>query len=161
MGINFITNKTMFKYNKEENLNQLLYFIIAILVVGSIGIWLPPLLEGKMELKSFSINLTTFFTSIVVAGSMDFILKSIDSEAETLKLQFLKFIGGLIASIGWIVLILVFLTINRWLVTPLIMASIGAIASLILWWHNNLDNPIFNEKIRSEGKKIHGKNWKK
>lgn len=150
----------MFKYNKEENINQLLYFIIAILVIGSIGIWLPPLLEGKMDLKSFSINLTTFFTTIVVAGSMDFILKSIDSDSKNLKFQFLKSIGGLITSIGWIVLILVFLIVNKWLVTPLIMACIGSIAALILWWHNNLDNPIFNEKIRSEGKKIHGKKWK-
>ncbi len=153
-------NKTMIRYNKEENLNQLIYFIIAILVVGSIGIWLPPFLEGKMELKSFSINLTTFFTTIVVAGSMDFILKSIDSESQNLKLQFLKSIAGLIASIGWIVLILVFLTLKEWEIVPLIMAIIGSIASLLLWWHNNLDNPIFNDKIRSEGNEIHGKKWK-
>ncbi|WP_405266416.1 hypothetical protein [Cellulophaga sp. Ld12] len=150
----------MIRYNKEENLNQLIYFIIAILVVGSIGIWLPPFLEGKMELKSFSINLTTFFTTIVVAGSMDFILKSIDSESQNLKLQFLKSIAGLIASIGWIVLILVFLTLKEWEIVPLIMAIIGSIASLLLWWHNNLDNPIFNDKIRSEGNEIHGKKWK-
>jgi hypothetical protein len=150
----------MFKHNLEKNVNQLLYFVIAILIIGSIGIWLPPLLEGKMDLKSFSINLTTFFTSIVVAGSMDFVLKSIDSDAENLKSKFLKSVGGLLATIGWIVLILVFLTINKWITIPLIMACLGTIVSLKLWWDNNLDNPIFNEKIRKETKETHGKNWK-
>lgn len=142
----------------RENKAQSYYFLIAILIIGSIGVWLTPIVFGKFNPSKFSINLTTYYTSIVVAGCMDFILKKVDSDSSNSKSQILKALFWLLIVIFWIWLTIELSSKNH-IVLPLILSILGTLLSYSLWWHNNLDNPNFSEKIRTEGRKKHSNNW--
>ena len=143
--------------------NQTKYFLIAIIGVGSVGIWLPFLLallfNKDFPLDSIPINLTTFYVSIYFAGCVDFILKKIDDiGASNKKSTILNIVALLLVSIALIVATIL-LSINNQIIIPTILSAIGTGIALRLWWVANIDNPNFDESIRDEAEKKHGNNW--
>lgn len=142
---------------------QTKYFIFAIILVGTIGIWLPFIiavpLKREVPLSAIPINLTTFYISIYFAGCVEYVLKIIDDlEVHNIKSKILNIIGLILLSLA-LTLTTIWLYVESKIFISTILAIIGSIIALRLWWINNTNNPTFNEKIRSEGNSIHGNNW--
>ena len=139
------------------------YFIVAIIIVGSIGIWLPFILaiplDEEISMKSIPINLTTFYISIYFAGCVGYILNQIgESDLFKSKHKVMNMIFLILLSFA-LILTTLWLSVVNYVVLPIVLALIGTIIALRLWWLNNNENPTFNEKVRSEGRKTHGKTW--
>lgn len=142
---------------------QTKYFLIAIITVGSIGIWLPFLLavplNKELDLSSIPLNLTTFYVSIYFAGCVDLILKHIDGEDKIrTKSQVLNMIFLILLSVA-LIITTVWTSISGQVVVPVFLASVGTIIALRLWWLSNIENPSFNDQIRKEVKIKHGNDW--
>ena len=142
---------------------QTKYFIFAIILVGTIGIWLPFIIavpfKREVPLSAIPINLTTFYISIYFAGCVEYVLKIIDDlEVHNIKSKILNIIGLILLSLA-LTLTTIWLYVESKIFISTILAIIGSIIALRLWWINNTNNPTFNEKIRSEGNSIHGNNW--
>ncbi len=122
------------------------YFFLAIVFVGTLGIWLPILLDILRGLdfnfNNISPRMTTYFTSILFAGCIDYFLKILDTDNSNLKSSFLNvviiFIFTLILSSTCI------LTYSfNFFITSFILSIIGLVFSWILWWKVNLENSKF------------------
>lgn len=125
---------------------QTKYFLIAIVVVGSIGVWLPVVLsialKKDIQLQELPVNLTTFYVSIYFGGCVDSILKLIDTKKENGKSIILNLVGLILISF-FLVIATIWLNIENQLVLAIILASLGTFIALKLWWVNNVDNPLF------------------
>ena len=140
------------------------YFWIAIVFIGTVGIWLPILLafalSEEIGAEEIPINLTTFYIAIYFAGCVDSIFRHIDSLDNKYELK-----SKIFTIIGLIILLILLITSTIWLkikghiAIPLLLSLIGSFIGLRFWWHNNRDTPIYNETIRSESNETHGNNW--
>ena len=142
---------------------QTKYFIFAIIVVGTIGIWLPFIiavpLDKDVPISAIPISLTTFYISIYFAGCVEYVLKIIDDfETNNAKSKVLNIIGLILLSLV-LTLTTIWLYVENEILISTILALIGVAIALRLWWINNSNNPTFNERIRGEGNSKHGKNW--
>lgn len=142
---------------------QAKYFWIAIVIVGSMGIWLPfilaSLLDKELDINTIPINMTTYYVSIYFAGSIDLILKYIDDEDRAYsKTRVLNMIGLILLSI-FLIISTIWMNVSGMFTLPLILSIIGVGIALYLWWISNKQNQSFNEVIRSEANSKHGKNW--
>lgn len=142
---------------------QAKYFWIAIVIVGSIGIWLPfllaPPLEQSVGVDTIAINLTTFYISIYFSGCIDFMLKQINNiEHPNTKSNLLNIIFLLILCFG-LIISTIWLSVLKYVAVPIVLSSIGSIIALRLWWITNLDNPTFDEFMRTEARNNHTQNW--
>lgn len=142
---------------------QTKYFIFAIIVVGTIGVWLPFLLaiplNKEVPVSAIPVNLTTFYISIYFAGCVEYVLKIIDDdESDSTKSKLLNIIGLILLSFI-LTLTSIWLYVENEIAISTVIAMIGVVIALRLWWINNSTNPTFSEKIRNETKAIHGKDW--
>lgn len=142
---------------------QAKYFWIAIVCVGSIGIWLPFLLaiplKQTVDVNTIAINLTTFYVSIYFSGCIDFMLKQIDNiEHSNTKSKLLNIIFLILLFIG-LIISTIWLSVLKYVTLPIILSGIGSVIALRLWWITNLDNPTFDEFMREKAKNNHTKNW--
>lgn len=143
---------------------QAKYFWLAIVFVGSIGIWMPmiiyKLLDKTFTFENLPIYLTTYYVSLYFAGCVDFILKQFeDIDLVNAKSAVLNIIFLIILSFA-LIITTIWLTISGYFFIPIVLAVLGTLIALRLWWVNNSDNPIFAEIIRREMKSKHGNNWK-
>lgn len=138
------------------------YFWIAIICIGTVGIWLPFLLGDEVGIKELPILFTTYYVSIYFSGCLDSVLSKIkniqNSTKEELIKNFLDVIGLIILSIGLVVATALF-NKEAYYYTALIISLIGTIIGLRLWWINNTDESTYNEIIRQESKQTHGNDW--
>jgi uncharacterized protein YacL len=142
---------------------QAKYFWIAIVCVGSIGIWLPFLLaiplKQTVDVNTIAINLTTFYVSIYFSGCIDFMLKQIDNiEHSNTKSKLLNIIFLILLFIA-LIISTIWLSVLKYVTLPIILSGIGSVIALRLWWITNSDNPTFDEFMRKEAKNNHTKNW--
>jgi hypothetical protein len=141
---------------------QAKYFLIAIIGIGSMGIWLPFLMayvvSKEIPLDTIPINLTTFYISIYFAGCVDYILARLGDMQSNTKSVFLNMIALIILSFA-LIISTVWMSINGKIVFPTLIAIVGTVIALILWWKNNTENPNFDERIRDEAEEKHGKKW--
>lgn len=127
---------------------QAKYFVIAILIVGSIGIWLPLLLSialgQQINHYEIPINITTFYVSIYFAGCVDYIMNILDNKDEKKqgKSDFLTYLALILVAIFFVVTT-VWLKLQDHFIIPLLLALLGTSIALILWWKNNVKNPLF------------------
>lgn len=136
------------------------YFLIAIILVGSIGVWLPVILsiglKKPLQLQEIPINLTTFYVSIYFGGCVETILRLLDTKKENGKSIVLNLVGLILIAI-FLVMATVWLNIEGWFWIALILAVMGTVIALKLWWDNNVDNPLFvdiREKRSGEQEEI-------
>jgi len=122
------------------------YFLIAIILVGSIGVWLPIILsiglKKPLQFQEIPINLTTFYVSIYFGGCVDSILKLLDTKKDNGKSIVLNLVGLILISI-FLVVATVWLNIEGLFWIALFLAILGTVIALKLWWDNNVDNPLF------------------
>lgn len=121
-------------------INLLLYFFIAVILIGSMGIWLPILLGflNGDDCNMFTVvqNSTTYFISIAVSGCVQL-------TAQTLKGNSRNKLGYILLFILIILIFIAFVVFNsiqthrsvldftKWI------TSIGIIGAYILWWVSN------------------------
>jgi hypothetical protein len=126
------------------------YFLLAVVIIGSIGIWLPILIEclflKKITISSIPQNIITYFITILFAGSIDYFFSQLKKlKVDGLASIFLDLIGLLLLSLA-IVLIGVFLSVYNHSYWSLIVGFIGVVIAYRIWWLANVDNPNFYPK---------------
>lgn len=122
---------------KDETKNKILYFSIAIFLIGSIGIWLPIIfnLISSQENDVLSIyqNLSTYYIAILVVSMTDLtieIVKNAKISNKIGKLLFMILIG--IISIFYFGLNCYLLWKQKEIVLYLII--FGVLFSYVGWW---------------------------
>ena len=142
---------------------QAKYFWIAIVCVGSIGIWLPFLLalplKQSVGVDTIAINLTTFYISIYFSGCIDFMLKQFDNIEHSNKKSKILNIIFLILVCFALIISTIWLSVLKYITIPIILSMVGCFIALRLWWITNLDNPTFDEYMRTEARNNHAQNW--
>jgi uncharacterized membrane protein YiaA len=148
----------MFKFSSIQSK----YFWIAIILIGTIGIWLPFLLGANIHISEIPILLTTYYVSIYFSGCLDSVINKIkdmkNSSHEDMISRFLNSIGLILLSIALVVSTVLF-NKNEYYYTAIIISTIGTIIALYLWWDNNTENQTFDQFVREETKDKHGKTW--
>jgi|GEM_PF-2516464 len=149
----------------DFNLLKTKYFWIAVVLIGTAGIWLPIImsliLEEPIQTKEIPINLTTFYISIYFAGCVDTIFRNIDLLENKYELKSkLVSIIGLILFFFCLIVVTIWLKIKGHFVIPLVLSFVGSLIGLKLWWNNYSDDPTYNDIIRGESKEKHGDKWK-
>ncbi|MEQ3676073.1 MAG: hypothetical protein ABNH19_12880 [Dokdonia sp.] len=140
------------------------YFWIAVIFVGSAGVWLPVVLSAALGktivITEIPMNLTTFYISIYFAGCVDGIFKTIDVIENKYDVKS-KLFNLVILILFSLILVVstVWLTVKDEFWIPLILSLVGAFIGLKLWWENNSENPTFAEEVREEARETHGKKW--
>lgn len=129
-------------------INTLLYFIIAIFFIGTIGIWLPPILDhvngGVFDKFDLLQNCATYFITIIVAGCLELIISIINNSKMVNKLGYIFLIIFLIIiSIATIVVISFTIHYKNYDVSKWIVI-IGMPVSWLLWWISNMKRKDMN-----------------
>jgi hypothetical protein len=132
--------------DRKSFANVFLYFIIAILLVGTIGVWLPVLinLANGDVVNEFDIyqNTATYFITILVAGCLELILniiEKLEDSAYNTKGYVLLLILLILISIALIVTISFAISFENkaWSKVP---AIFGVLFAWVIWWISNYDN---------------------
>jgi hypothetical protein len=150
----------MFKFSSI----QTKYFWLAVILIGSAGVWLPLILSVALnqpiDWSETPLNLTTFYISIYFAGCVDGIFRTVDilENKHDIKSKLINIIALILLSIA-LVISTIWLSVKDYFWVPLLLSLLGAFLGLKLWWKNNTDNPTFNDEIRKEGDFIHGNTW--
>jgi predicted neutral ceramidase superfamily lipid hydrolase len=123
------------------------YFLIAVVFIGSAGIWLPAIIEWlvykKITFHNIPQNVITYFVSLLFAGSIDYFLNRIRKiDIYGVADEFLNLAGliilGAILVVGGIVI-----NLHNYDFISLLIGSIGIALSYRIWWIANKDNPNF------------------
>ena len=131
------------------------YFILAILLVGSMGVWVPALHDydehNTMIWHSIPLNLGTYYIAMLFGGSIEHFLskyRRIDLDG----------VGPLFLNILWVLVLSVgsFLFLNRCYnkgddFTALFIGIVGTVGAWIMWWTANEDNPNFASRNAETG----------
>lgn len=148
----------MFKF---KNI-QTKYFWIAIILIGTIGIWLPLLLGESITLKEIPMLFTTYYVSIYFSGCLDSVMNKIKemktSNQHELVSRFLDVIGLIILSIA-LVVATILLNKSKYHEIAIAISLVGTIIALFLWWKNNTENQTFDQFMRDGATDKHGKTW--
>ena len=133
--------------DRNKYINLFLYFIIAVVFIGSIGVWLPLIIDhasnNPTDKLSLYQNLSTYYMAIFVAGCIDLILLSIQKiqEATNPVGAILFLILLLFISVGSIVLIsfLIHDGNEEWAKR---VSVVGVIAAYVMWFWSNIDSSV-------------------
>lgn len=141
---------------------QTKYFWIAIILIGTIGIWLPILLGEDISAKEIPMLLTTYYVSIYFSGCLDSVINKIKEmksiDFHDMVSRFLNIIALILLSIALIIATII-LNKNKFHLTATAIAGVGTLIALFLWWKNNNENQTFNQFMRNQVRENHGKNW--
>ncbi len=127
---------------------QTKYFLVAVVLIGSIGIWLPIGLEAlvskKVTLHNIPSNITTYFVSLLFAGCIDYFLNQIQTLNPVGATKvFFKVIG--IGILGFVLVTgAVLLNVYNWDYCALLLGGIGTVIAYRVWWIANVGNPAFH-----------------
>ena len=129
--------------------------MIAVVTIGSVGIWLPICLEAliynKVTFHNIPQNVTTYFVSLLFAGCIDYFISRIGQlNIAGLRSIFLNLVFIVLAGIG-IVVGAILLNIFKHDVLSLIIGIIGVIISYRIWWLANNNNPNFADNVAEMG----------
>jgi hypothetical protein len=132
------------------------YFFIAVVFMGSIGIWLPigieALVDKKVTFHNIPQNVTTYFISILFAGCIDYFLSKLrDLSIGGIATVFLNLIVLIIASISLVIGAVIFSVFKQewW---SLVLGISGVAIAYRIWWIANINNPnFFPDAINSVG----------
>lgn len=123
------------------------YFLIAVVIIGSIGIWLPigleALIEKKVTFHNVPSNVITYFVSLLFAGCIDYFLGKIRQlNIDGLISVFFNLVFIALLGLGLVVgaIILNIFKLDGW---SLFLGVIGILVSYKIWWIANDNNPNF------------------
>lgn len=126
---------------------QTKYFIYAVIMIGSIGIWLPigmeALIKHQVDFHNIPPNVTTYFVSILFAGCIDFFLSKIRKlNYEGIASIFMSILGIGLLGVA-LVTASVILNVYNCDKLALIIGLIGVVVAFRIWWLANVDNSNF------------------
>lgn len=129
---------------------QTKYFLIAVISIGSIGIWLPigieALVDKTVTFHSIPPNVTTYFVSILFAGCIDYFLSKLRQlSANGIASVFINLIALVLLSFA-LVVGAVILNVFKQDGISLFVGLIGVGIAFRIWWIANIDNPNFYPK---------------
>ncbi|MCU0436019.1 MAG: hypothetical protein MUC87_21360 [Bacteroidia bacterium] len=125
----------------------ILYFILAIIICASIGIWLPYIFElikdGKHSKESMIQNIATYFLAIFFSAALDYFLKIMDKNdsGKKLKILILLIVIVIILFLSGCIL---YKNLHGQSVEVLGFSIFGVVASYIMWWVVNYSNSNFD-----------------
>ena len=123
------------------------YFVLAIVIFASIGVWLPycfEVMKGS-DHKQYDIvqNLVTYFIAIFVSASLDYILTVIDKQLASKKLILLGVVlVNVLIYFGTAYIL--FKNSSGKSVNVVGYAVLGVIISYVMWWIANFKNSNFD-----------------
>ena len=134
---------------------QTKYFIGAVIIIGSIGIWLPigveALVDKKVTFHNIPANVTTYFVSILFAGCIDYFLGKLrELNLNGIAGMFLSLILLAIVSLT-IIIGAVISNIFKYDILSLLLGFIGVVISYRIWWVANINNPNFVPDVAALG----------
>lgn len=135
---------------KEAGLsNKAKYFWVSVCFVGSIGIWLPMIIEkigtGSVKFHSIPPNMATYYIAILFGGSIDYFLGKIkQGKTDGLISTFLNTLVIVIISFFSIIGI-AYLNIKNEDTWAFIIALVGILVSWNMWWEANENNSNFDD----------------
>ena len=126
------------------------YFLLAVVFIGSIGIWLPIVIEkifiGTITPQSITPNIITYFITILFAGCIDYFFNQIKKlKVDGIASVFLDLIGLLLFCII-LVIVGIFSNVYKHIFVSFIIGLVGTIIAYRIWWLANIDNPNFYPK---------------
>jgi len=126
---------------------QTKYFLLAICLIGSAGIWLPIIIELIVEKKvtfhNIPQNVITYFVSLAFAGCIDlFISKLRNITIEGIANHFLNILFLFLFSLS-LVTLTIYLNVTKNDGWSLFLGIIGVAISYRIWWISNSENPNF------------------
>lgn len=129
-----------------NNLTKILYFILAIVILASIGVTVPLILDCKNNspdiFKNLNQNLITYYIAIFVTSSLDIIIKLFDASEKPQKKPI--FLGITIVNIILLGGSSFLIAYNNNKISYLVIT--GVVLSYIIWWLCNYDN----ENLKAE-----------
>jgi len=152
-----------FKSIFDFSLIETKYFWIAIVIIGTIGIWLPLLLGSNIQIGEVPILFTTYYISIYFAGCLNSVINKIKSiknpeDNESVVKGFLDSIYLIVGALA-LVLATILFNNNDYHFIALSIAIFGTFISLSLWWKNNWEGKTYDQKVRDEVNNNHGNSW--
>ncbi len=135
----------------KKNFARIFYFLLAILVFGTMGIWIPAVIFAIDPLKTYDWldalqNFMTFYIAIFAAACLDLLLMNEsnptffrDKSANLLFLVFLVILG-----IGSVVANCILISKSNSKVAT-IMTIIFILGSCYLWWRSTENDPKFKQ----------------
>lgn len=131
-----------------------MYFIIVIVLFGSVGVWLPLLKESPFSVESLAINIITYACALIIPAAVSIILSMKDYKN---KISLVLFIVAILLAVAFFVGYSVFKG-------NLCTSIICCILSLLFWVIANCDNEQlsddkYNKSIKSNSNKL-SENWK-
>jgi hypothetical protein len=130
------------------------YFLIAIIGMGTCGIWFPFILSmyvGNLEYHDATPNIITYFISIMFTGSIDYglrIIKAINNKEYSKITNILYNTITIIPITFFYTWVVVHQQLNHNYKLAFTLATIGAIISWGFWWFLNKDNPNIDPEIK-------------
>lgn len=125
----------------------ILYFIIAIVLLASIGVSMPYIFDMTANdvnaIKNLNQNLVTYFIAILVSASLDLLLRLID-ENVSYKKPAIMGIGLLNLLVFAMTAYILYCNSHGTIKGISTLAICGVIISYIMWWITNIKNPSFN-----------------
>lgn len=131
------------------------YFLIAVIIIGSIGIWLPigieALVDKKVTFHGIPPNVTTYFVSILFAGCIDYFLGKLrELNISGIAGVFLNLILLSLLSFGLVIGAVILNVLNQDFYS-LLLGVIGILISYRIWWIANVNNPNFTSNAAPLG----------
>ena len=128
------------------------YFLLAVLFIGTIGIWGPIVTEiidkGKVDSHNVPPNMITYYIAIIFTSSIDFFLVLLKKEQrDTLPRDFINVLTLILLAFGS-ALLGTFLHLKKYDFCAYFIGSIGILVSWRVWWIVNVNNDSFKEDIK-------------
>lgn len=121
--------------------NNIIYFVLAILLIGSMGIWIPPIIEkvgtGNWDYFNALQNTSTYFITILVAGCIKLVARIVNHGKGKNPLGIILILLLIIVvAIGAVVgaCFAIYFKSQFW--AELIAIS-GTLAAYTMWWISN------------------------
>ncbi|MDN3548923.1 hypothetical protein [Mucilaginibacter aquaedulcis] len=126
---------------------QSTYFCVAVIFMGSIGIWLPigieALIDKKVTFHNVPPNITTYFMSILFAGCIDYFLSKLrDLNVSGIATVFMNLIVLILVSFLLVIGAVIFSVFKQDL-WSFALGVVGVIIAYRVWWIANINNPNF------------------
>lgn len=125
----------------------IIYFALAIILLASIGVSLPYIIDNVNNdpnlYRNLNQNIVTYFIAILVSASLDYVLKLFDDTVSYKKLAILLVGLGNLLVLSMAAYILY--SNSKGSITKVSsLAILGVILAYIMWWITNYKNSAFN-----------------
>ncbi len=134
------------------------YFIVIVVIVGGFGIWFPIILElvrwlgpnsttqssgsGTSVARDVAVSLYTFYLGLIATSIVEAALPKEKRNPFFMLIVVLGTTAGLFALVSALIV-----AQKSNITVAVVLASLGYLIALFLWWIGNADNPNLNDAL--------------